>query len=54
MSFRERYTPPLSSYKMMSITAYTADLNVQLLKTIDRHKFLWGAICKNIHLKVDV
>ena len=30
---------PPPSYKMMSIMTYTADLSVQLLKTIDRHKF---------------
>ena len=31
--------PPPPPYKMMSIMAYTVDLNVQLLKTIDRHRF---------------
>ena len=31
--------PPPSPYKMMSIMAYTVDLNMQLLKTIVRHRF---------------
>ena len=44
--------PPPSPYKMMSIMAYTVDLNVQLLKTIDRHRF--HTTCAYLFLYLDL